>query len=68
MPHTSELNGKNFLIYVYIYVCYSAWVDQRCHMGSYTLYSGNHREYIAESGVYISTGREYIAESGVVYC
>ena len=37
-------------------------------MGLYTLYSGNHREYIAESGVYISTGREYIAESGVVYC
>ena len=32
---------------------------------AYTPRSGNHREYIVESGVYISTAREYIAESGV---
>ena len=32
---------------------------------AYTPRSGDCREYIAESGVYISTAREYIADSGV---
>ena len=32
---------------------------------AYTPRSGDRREYIAESGVYILTTREYIAESGV---
>ena len=44
---------------------YSAWADQRRRMGSYMAYtprSCDRREYIAESGVYISTAREYIAE------
>ena len=35
---------------------------------AYTPHSGDRREYIAESGVYISTAREYIAESGVYIC
>ena len=42
--------------------------DQRRHMRSYMAYtpcSGDCREYIVESGVYISIAREYIAESGV---
>ena len=63
---------------VYKDIYYSAWADQRRRMRSYMAYtpcSGDRREYIAESGVYISTAREYIAESGVyifnrkgVYC
>ena len=63
---------------IYLYIYYSAWADQRRRMRSYMAYtprSGNRREYIAESGVYISTASEYIAESGVyifnhkgVYC
>ena len=35
----------------------TAWANIPC--------SCNRREYITESGVYISTAREYIAESGV---
>ena len=35
---------------------------------AYTPRSGDHREYIAESGVYISTAREYIAESRMYIC
>ena len=53
---------------VYTDIYYGAWADERCRMGSYMAYrprSCDRREYIAESGVYISTAREYIAESGV---
>ena len=56
--------GRSCAVYIY----YGAWANERRRMGSYMAYrprSFDRREYIAESGVYISTAREYIAESGV---
>ena len=59
--------GNTNLEFWQSFIYYSARADQRHCMQSYlayTLRSGDHTEYTAESGVYISTTREYSAESG----
>ena len=63
--HNLHQNTVCIVKYIHIYIYYSAWANQRRRMRSYTPRSGDRREYIAESVVYISTAREYIAESGV---
>ena len=77
--YSDTIDGITFSCYTGLpHIYYGAWADERRRMGSYMAYrprSCDRREYIAESGVYISTAREYIAESGVyifnrkgVYC
>ena len=60
--HLSVPSGLN--------IYYSAWADQRRHVGSYIAYtprSCDCREYIAESGVYISTAGSILLSQWCIF-